>query len=726
MTASPIDSAAAARLAALDPALSLLPRALAAVDLDHGWRLADVRWTPGEGCRLAYLKPEQGGGAALIGLTVSATEWSRLDYRDDPDLPGIRSAADPSEVMTRLESTDGASARSCRVVPVRYRPGTRCVLRYELEGGGVHGALYGKAFRAPDYSRVSSVVPVLRPRPGTRWLVPQPVAIWPDWCVIVSKAIEGRTVSAALGDVTVPDVAHVRLARRLGELLARFHAQGADEAPWYAADDQLAALASALGAARLADPVLADRLDRLVEALAQCPPSDERPVLGHGSFHAGQVILGSDRRLTILDTDGVSRCGAGRDLGRALAHLTWQAVRQPGRRAALDVVEEAFLAGYERRAGRIEPSALRWWRAAAMILIAARRYSRLEFGSWPLVPLLVDEAERVLAPPARPERASGAVDLLDVDQVSALVRPVLAPAVASPRPIRVVSADRVATRIRRRSTVRYRVIGMTGGRPMTLIGKVFADDHHARRLHTNLRLLSAGPFAASPYLVPRPLGLLSEQRLVLFRACAGTPLDRLQTHARREQGIRRAARWLARLHSSGVVLPRRFALAQEAVSTRRWARRISEADRRLTDQARRLADGWVQAIGTAARHELVPIHKDFQPGHVIIGADTSVIDLDEATQGDPALDLAHFCTYVDLRSIDHPADASLRDAFIEEYVALTRWTDTGAFNAYRAYSWLKIAKQWVDGSGPGQGASRAKRLAGAAQALTRGERCLSE
>jgi aminoglycoside phosphotransferase (APT) family kinase protein len=267
---------------------------------------------------------------------------------------------------------------------------------------------------------------------------------------------------------------------------------------------------------------------------------------------------------------------------------------------------------------------------------------------------------------------------------------------------------------------------MMGSDPVAVIGKAFADDHHARQLHTNLSLLSAGPFAASPFVVPRPLGLLSEHRLVLYRACTGTPLDRVATHAGAEQGFRLAAQWLARLHSSGVVLPRRFVLAEEAESTRRWATRIGEADPRLTDQALRLAESWAQTIGAATPGKLVPIHKDFHAGHVIIGADISVIDLDEARQGDPALDVAHFCTYLELRAMDHPAEGSLRDAFIDEYVAGTCWTDTGAFDAFRAYSWLKIAKQWVDGSGPGQGAPRAKRLAAAAEALTRGERCLSQ
>ena len=37
----------------------------------------------------------------------------------------------------------------------------------------------------------------------------------------------------------------------------------------------------------------------------------------------------------------------------------------------------------------------------------------------------------------------------------------------------------------------------------------------------------------------------------------------------------------------------------------------------------------------------VPIHKDLHPGHVLVGDDVYVIDLDEARNGDPTFDVAH-------------------------------------------------------------------------------------
>lgn len=720
MSQRSIDPAIATRLSSVDDALSLLPEAIATINRRRGWQLADVRWSPGKECRLAYRVESPDLTPNFVAITISADRWWQQDYRDDPALAGVDCAADEEEVDTRL-SGDRHHGSRWNVEPVRYRPGSRCVWRY-TDAEGVETALFAKAFRASEFPRQLTLVGALDPS-RRRGLVPDVIAIWPELHVIVSEAVEGRSLSTVIADPGVSSVERSRLLYRLGALLADFHAQPTRDVPAYTADDQLAAIEPALGAAHRVDPRVADRLSAVLAVLARSRPSGRPEVLGHGAFRAGQVIVGDDGEIMMIDTDGVARCDAARDLGRALAHLSWQGVRQRGRASALRGTEGALLDGYASNAGPIESDALRWWRAAALVQLAARRYSRLEHDDWPHVPLVVDEAERVLSASDRRPATNGAVDLLDVDVVSALVGPVLASDGASAGSIKVISAEHLATRSRRRTVVRYRVSGLESPQTIDVIGKAFADDDHARRLHTNLSLLANGPFANSPIRVPRPLGYVQEQRLVLWVACDGVPLDRITRPADAEDGVRRAARWLARLHSSNVVLPRRFSVEEEAATTRGWATRIGEVDQRLADQAGHLADGWVTAVGSGTDGR-APIHKDFHPGHVLIGDDTSVIDLDEARQGDPAFDVAHFLTYLQLLSIHNVADPGLADAFVKEYVGETGWRDAGTLDGYRAYAWLKIAKQWAIGSGPAQEASLTERVASAADALTRGEQCL--
>jgi aminoglycoside phosphotransferase (APT) family kinase protein len=271
--------------------------------------------------------------------------------------------------------------------------------------------------------------------------------------------------------------------------------------------------------------------------------------------------------------------------------------------------------------------------------------------------------------------------------------------------------------------VRYEVDGVDGAGPTTVIGKHFADEAHARLLHEHLTLLADGPFASCSLRVPDPLGFLPDRRLVLYRHCAGQPLTTAVEPALVEEGVRRAARWLARLHGSAVRLPRTLSLKQEARSTEEWAEIIAGTRPELGSRADQLARAWAAGVEPARDDQLVPIHKDFHAGHVLLGDATYVIDLDEARQGDPAFDLAHFCTY--LEATGRPAGAD-RALFLEEYSEATGWSDGGTFAPFSAYTWLKVAKQCALASGPFATASPKDRLATLQRALTEGERWLSE
>ncbi|MGH8965549.1 MAG: phosphotransferase family protein, partial [Actinomycetes bacterium] len=345
-----MDASAATWLAGLDPALTLLPQALPRPSPGIRWELHDVRWTPGQGCRLAYRVQAAGSPSTFVALEVTATEWSRHDYREDPRLPGLASASDPTVLPGLLAQAFDLPIRGCRVEPVRYRPGSRCVLRYEVETTAWTSRLYAKVFRPERFAEISSLGTVLaHPRTGTR-LVPELTAVWPDLQVMVGKEINGRVLSAVVGDAGVPPGQRARLAHRLGDLLARFHQQSDIAAPHWSTDEQVDALAIAAAPVRFADARLADRLDAVLELLMARVPAAATEVLGHGGFRAGQVVLSDDDQLVVLDTDRVCRCDPGRDLGTALAHLTWQGVRQPGQRTTLRGAEHALLAGYQDHA----------------------------------------------------------------------------------------------------------------------------------------------------------------------------------------------------------------------------------------------------------------------------------------------------------------------------------------------------------------------------------------
>ena len=127
-----LDSATVERLTGLDPSLAGLAPAMQACSPNGPWSLHDIRWTPGHGCRLAYVERAKDAEPTFVAVEVSGEEWGRYAWRDDTELPALITATDPDEVARRLEIVLGEPVRS-RSTPVRYRPGSRCVLRYDVE-----------------------------------------------------------------------------------------------------------------------------------------------------------------------------------------------------------------------------------------------------------------------------------------------------------------------------------------------------------------------------------------------------------------------------------------------------------------------------------------------------------------------------------------------------------------------------------------------------------------
>lgn len=725
MSGSTALDAVSADLADLDPALRLLPRALPPGWTDLPWELHDLVWTPGAGCRLAVRLRPVDAPARFVAVHVSADGWSWHDYREDPELPGLARAADPGEVARRLAELPGWTVRGCRVEAVRYRSGSRCVLRYDLRTSTARTSVYAKVLtpeRFPEAARIQQTL--ARPGEDGPALVPAVVSVWAQQQTVVGEAVPGRKLSSVLVAPAEPVTRRLRLARELGGLLARFHGrEGA--APGWPPSDQLASLTALLPAARRCDPVTADRVARLLDLLASRAPATSTEVLGHGGFRAGQVVWSTHRGLVLLDTDGARRCDQGRDLGNALAHLRWQAIRRPGQRPVLRRAEQALLAGYLDRTQVTDREALTWWRAAGLLQVALRRYRRLEVSQWKLLPELVAAAADLLATPPFLPPAQGTVptDLLDIRQMTRVLRPALAARTGDTHPVEVESAVELEAAHAGRSVVGYTVRGLDGPRSTCLVAKRFEEQRRAQLLHDHLDLLGSGPFASGRLQVPVMVAFLPALGTVVYRRGEGTPLHQIASPEDTTSGARLAARWLARLHTSGVRLPRTFSLEQEERTTHEWAALIAERHPVLAGRSHALADAWAAAARAAQPGPAVPIHKDLHPGHVLVGDDVFVIDLDEARNGDPSFDVAHFLSYLELMSPDATSAAA---AFREEYADATGWADPGTYRAFCGYTWLKIAKQCARGTGPCRAVPADRRLGEAARALARGERCLAE
>jgi aminoglycoside phosphotransferase (APT) family kinase protein len=221
------------------------------------------------------------------------------------------------------------------------------------------------------------------------------------------------------------------------------------------------------------------------------------------------------------------------------------------------------------------------------------------------------------------------------------------------------------------------------------------------------------------------MGLVPRYRMVLYRSFDGERLDRVALPERVEQGVQAAARWLRQLHTSDIDLSRQMSLDQEVVSGQQWANLIGDAFPDMSELAHSVAARWRHHVPSDGTATAVPIHKDFHAGHVLLGDGVCVIDLDEARRGDPALDVAHFCAYLEVAK-GAEASRRLQELFRHEYVGPDSAPGGVDIQAgYSAYTWLKIAKQWAARSGPFQGRTPSERRVGVRRALGRAESWLS-
>ena len=389
-----LDVAATTWLAARDPALVHLPEALAAMEPSS--TLHDVQWTPGQSCRLAFRMDVEGAeGATFVAVDLDATSWSRHDFRGDRSLPGLSAASDPAQVVQRLTSLVDEPIQDCRVRPVRYRPGARCVLRYDVRTPSGSAGYYAKVFPKSVYpdaaGRAARVAAAAR---SARVQVISVVAQWPEFSATVAKAAQGRSASAMMRDASASVQSRIDLADRLGGLLAEFHTLSGVSVPRRTASGHLRTVTDLIPAVAAMDAELADRLRRLLVRLGRHLPRPDGPqVLIHGAFRLGQVVVDAGGSGYLLDLDGVSHGAAAQDLGNALSHLAWQAIGRPSQEVELELIGDALVAGYESSGTGVDSETLAWWQAAAAAQIVGRRFRRLEIADWALVPALMDVAE---------------------------------------------------------------------------------------------------------------------------------------------------------------------------------------------------------------------------------------------------------------------------------------------------------------------------------------------
>ena len=409
--------------------LSPLARALIARAGDDPGplRLTQVRCKPGR-AMVARLRPEGRGAVAAAPLWLSvettsadgaAPRMSVHGFGDDAALPALSAACAPEpggEIWEGLEHAArvrlGDPARrlaAVTAVPVRYKPGSRCVLRYLLRTEGGHAVtVYGKLFATPLQAvAVDAITRRLHAEQTARGetpVVPRPLgAVEGAGLALTSAGAEGDGCFGPLqpgirvllprrhrGGEAVPGAALVAAA----EAIALLHGSSVG-------------LRGGLGVVRTPAKEARRSLER-AELLGRFAPELEAPITAaagavaaglqaaiceatvpsHGGFKPSQLVYSAPDRVVLTDLDGICLADPALDLGYFLAYLRPLTVwtDRPAVATWFAFAAAVFLDAYARgmlRGGappRLVDASLRrvpLYEAALLLKIATRRPQRL-------------------------------------------------------------------------------------------------------------------------------------------------------------------------------------------------------------------------------------------------------------------------------------------------------------------------------------------------------------
>jgi aminoglycoside phosphotransferase (APT) family kinase protein len=228
------------------------------------------------------------------------------------------------------------------------------ILRRDLGGEPATGRGFSTEVAALGAARDAGV-----PEPRVLATSDDPSALGAPF--VLMDHVEGETLAPRiLRDEALAGV-RPRLAEQCGQILARIHSIPVERVPGLEQPDPVESLRRDLAEFDEPSPAFELGLRRLE---ATRPPAAE-PVLVHGDFRNGNLIVGQDGIRAVLDWELVQVGDPMQDLGHLCARV-WR-FGGPGPVGGFGEYEDLFR-GYERAGGRrIDPAVLRWWELRATL-----------------------------------------------------------------------------------------------------------------------------------------------------------------------------------------------------------------------------------------------------------------------------------------------------------------------------------------------------------------------
>ena len=301
----------------------------------HPFRIREANWPSITEAMLArveqLLREEFAASSARI---ARVTVDDPFCLAADEALGGYaRLALEPATASVHL-----APARVTAIRVARHKPGRRCVLEYTLDDGA---AVVGK-LRAKGADR--STCRLLGSLRACGVSVPEPLGVVEECGMWLQRRFPGTPATDLLRTSDGP-----ALARRIAETLVTLHRAGVPARKRHTIDDEIRILRERLAPLADSHPHWRGRMSDICDAcrrLARTLP-EPRTCGIHRDFYADHVIVSADGRLCLIDLDLYSEGDPALDVGNFIAHVTEQALREPGdpfeMRAVQAAMEDRFI-----------------------------------------------------------------------------------------------------------------------------------------------------------------------------------------------------------------------------------------------------------------------------------------------------------------------------------------------------------------------------------------------
>ena len=285
-------------------------------------------------------------------------------FPHDPSLEHLGALCEPgvieSAVAARLPALGGATATRCnalRVEPVKYVPGQRCVMRYDVELGDAAGTalplhFFGKTYKTSRSRYVFEALVHVTKHLGDDdpdLVVPTPIAHLDEHHTLWQQGWDGEALSAMAARLGWENVLATDVMSRIGRALARLHAvpladslmQGpaADECLDNAAGDA----ADIVGFEPGRRAVLVSILERLRASTLDAEAVT--PCLIHGTFKIAQVLCRKEK-LALVDFDSVAVGDPHYDLAEFIASVVYLKISDDVPTGMLADAADRFLEAY--------------------------------------------------------------------------------------------------------------------------------------------------------------------------------------------------------------------------------------------------------------------------------------------------------------------------------------------------------------------------------------------